>query len=73
MMQGAERDIGVARDEKRKVAVQMKEVMFAKNEVEAEIGALKTKYKSEVEGLEKLEPIFQTLKKLRSLIREKNI
>ena len=48
----------VARDEKRKVAVQMKEVMFAKNEIEAEIGALKTKYKSEIEGLEKLEPIF---------------
>jgi hypothetical protein len=36
----------------------MKEIMFAKNEFEAEIGALKTKYKSEIEGLEKLEPIF---------------
>jgi hypothetical protein len=58
MMQGAEKDIGAARDDKRKVAVQMKEIMFAKNEVEAEIGALKTKYKSEIEGLEKLEPIF---------------
>lgn len=54
----AEKDIGAARDDKRKVAVQMKEIMFAKNEIEAEIGALKTKYKSEIEGLEKLEPIF---------------
>ena len=51
----------------------MKEIMFAKNEIEAEIGALKTKYKSEIEGLEKLEPIFQTLRKIRGLIREKNI
>ena len=58
MMQGAEKDIIAARDDKRKVAVQMKEVMFAKNDIEAEIGAFKTKYKSEIEGLEKLEPIF---------------
>jgi|688.fasta_scaffold2625244_1 hypothetical protein len=58
MIQGAEKEMGLARDEKRKVAVSMKEVMFAKNEADAEIAALKTKYRSEIEGLEKLEPIF---------------
>ena len=73
MIQGAEKEMGFARDEKRKVAVSMKEVMFAKNEADAEIAALKTKYRSEIEGLEKLEPIFQTLKKIRSMVREKNI
>ena len=73
MLKNAERDIVGARDEKRGVATQMKEFMFAKNEIDAEIGALKTKYKAEIESLEKLEPIFQTLKKIRGLIREKNI
>lgn len=58
MLQVAEKDVGVARDDKRQVAVQMKEIMYAKNEIDAEIGALKTKYKAEIEGLEKLEPIF---------------
>ena len=57
-----------AKEEKRKVAHAMKDALFQKNEVEAEIGSINTKYKAEVEGLEKIEPIFQTLKKLKSFI-----
>lgn len=37
------------------------------------MSSLKTKYKAEVENLEKLEPIFQTLKKIKAVIRENNI
>ena len=47
--------------------------MFQKGEVDHEISALSTKYKAEVEQLEKLEPIFSTLRKLRGLIKEKGI
>jgi chromosome segregation ATPase len=47
--------------------------MSNKGEIESEINALKIKYKSEIESLERVEPIFGTLKKLRSLIREKGI
>ena len=57
-MQSADKDMQGAKEEKRKVAMQMKEVMFLKNEAEAEINSLKTKYKAEVGNLEKLEPIF---------------
>jgi hypothetical protein len=47
-----------AKEEKRKVAHAMKDALFQKNEVEAEIGSINTKYKAEVDGLEKIEPIF---------------
>jgi hypothetical protein len=49
----------------------MKELMFQKGEIDHEMATLKVKYKAEVDQLEKLEPIYSTLKKLRSLIREK--
>jgi len=61
----------VAKDEKRKVAHSMKDALFQKNEVEAEIGSINTKFKAEVEGLEKVEPIFSTLKKIKGLVKEK--
>ena len=51
----------------------MKELMFQKGEIDHEMATLKVKYKAEVDQLEKLEPIYSTLKKLRSLIREKQI
>ena len=62
-----------AKEEKRKVAHAMKDALFQKNEVEAEIGSINTKYKAEVDGLEKIEPIFQTLKKLKTLTKEKGL
>jgi hypothetical protein len=67
----AEKEMVVAKDEKRKVAHSMKDALFQKNEVEAEIGSINTKYRAEVEGLEKVEPIFSTLKKIKGLVREK--
>ena len=51
----------------------MKDIMSQKGEVDHEIQALKIKYKAEVEQLEKIEPIFSTLKKLIGLIKEKGI
>jgi chromosome segregation ATPase len=62
-----------AKEEKRKVAHAMKDALYQKNEVEAEIGSINTKYKAEVEGLEKIEPIFQTLKKIKAIIMERRI
>lgn len=47
--------------------------MAGKGDVESEINALKAKYRSEVDSLEKIEPIFSTLKKLRGLIKERGI
>lgn len=47
--------------------------MFSCNEVEHEIKALKTKYQAEVEVLEKVEPIFSTLRRLRAQILEKKV
>ncbi len=57
----------VAKEEKRKIAHAMKDALFQKNEIDAEISSINTKYKAEVEGLEKIEPIFQTLKKIKAL------
>lgn len=51
----------------------MKDALFQKNEVEAEISSLNTKCKAESDGLEKLEPIFATLKKIRAVIKEKKV
>ena len=51
----------------------IRELMTSKGDVESEINALKVKYHSEVDSLEKIEPIFSTLKKLRGLIKEKGI
>ena len=47
--------------------------MFQQGEQELEIKALKAKYTGEVEQLEKLDPIYSTLKRLKSLIAEKQI
>ena len=54
----AEKEMLVAKEEKKRVAHAMKDALFQKNEVEAEISSINTKYKAEVEGLEKIEPIF---------------
>ena len=53
--------------------MQIKQQIFSATEVEHEIKALKTKYQSEVEQLEKVEPIFSTLRRLRALIMEKGL
>lgn len=47
--------------------------MFQQGEVELEIKALKTKYTSEVDNLEKLDPIYSTIKRLKTLIIEKRV
>lgn len=54
----------MAKEERRKVAFSMKDLMYQKGEVDHEISALKTKYKAETDQLEKLDPIFSTIKKL---------
>lgn len=72
-MKAAEKEMELAKEEKRKVAHLMKDMMFQKGEVDHEVSTLTTKYKAEVDSLEKLESIFSTLKKLRALIREKGI
>ncbi len=57
-----------AREDKKKVASQMKSFLFQSGEIELELKALKTKYNAEVDTLEKLDPSFATLKRLRALI-----
>ena len=72
-MKLAEKDIEAAKEERRKLAHQMKESMFHKGEIDHEVSALKTKYRAEIEQLEKVEPIFSTLNKLKTFIVEKKI
>jgi hypothetical protein len=45
----------------------MKSIIVESGEIEHEIKALKVKYNSEVDSLEKLEPIYSTLKRLKAL------
>lgn len=47
--------------------------MFQEGELDLEIKALKTKYTAETDTLEKLEPVFSTIKRLKALIQEKNV
>lgn len=47
--------------------------MFTSNEFEVEIRTLKTKYQTEVEALEKIEPLYSTLRRLKALIIDKKI
>jgi hypothetical protein len=56
-----------ARDEKKTVAMQLKQQMFSQSEIEREVKNLKTKFNNEVEVLEKMEPIYTTLRRLRAL------
>jgi hypothetical protein len=56
-----------ARDEKKTVAMQLKQQMFSQSEIEREVKNLKTKFNAEVEVLEKMEPIYTTLRRLRAL------
>ena len=67
----AEININDSRDDKKKVASQLKAFMFQQGALELEIKALKTKYMAEVETLERLDPVYSTLKRLRSLIADK--
>lgn len=62
-----------ALSDKAKIARVIREVMAGKGDVESEINAHKAKYRAEVDLLEKVEPIFATLKKLRGLIKERGI
>lgn len=47
--------------------------MFQKNEHEVEVRALKTKHNVEVDSLEKLEPAYSTVKRLKSLLIERKV
>lgn len=69
----ANKDKEVASGERAKIARVIREVMAGKGDIESEINALKAKYKSEVDALEKVEPVFQTLKKLRQLIKQRGV
>ena len=68
-----EKDLINAREDKKKVAAQLKQFMFQQGELELEVKALKTKYSAETDALEKIEPSFSTLKKLRRALEEKHI
>jgi len=72
-MQTAESDLSIAKNERRKVAHGMQEIKFQKGEVDHEIQALAVKYKAETEQLERIEPVYSTIKKLRALIKEKDL
>jgi len=54
----AEKEMARSKEEKKAVAVAMKEALFQKNEAEAEVGSISTKFKAEVEALEKIEPTY---------------
>ena len=51
----------------------MKSVIVDSSEIEHEIKALKVKYNYEVDQLEKLEPVYSTLKRLRALAQERGL
>lgn len=72
-MKGAQAQMEAARDEKRQVAGLLKQQMFTQSEMEREVQSLKTKFNAEVGVLEKMEPIFTTLRRLRSMALEKGL
>jgi hypothetical protein len=45
----------------------MKSIIVESGEIDYEIKALKIKYTTEIDQLEKLEPIYSTIKRLRAL------
>ena len=47
--------------------------MFLKNECENEIKVMKTKFNQEVEVLNKLEPMYSTLRRIKAAALEKGI
>ena len=47
--------------------------MYQSGELELELKALRVKERADIEALEKLEPIYSTLKKLKRAIEERGI
>ncbi len=70
-MRQAESDMEVAFEAKKNVAVQLKGFLFTKGELELEVKALKTKHNAEADALQKLEPPYSTLKRIKALVQEK--
>jgi len=67
-MRQAESDMEVAFEAKKNVAVQLKGFLFTKGELELEVKALKTKHNAEADALQKLEPPYSTLKRIKALV-----
>ena len=70
-MQQAQTEFRTANDQKKKVAEQVKASMFQLDEVKHAAEALKTKLSGFETQLDKIEPIYSTLRRLRAHARQK--
>ena len=55
-----------------KVATQVREAMFTLNEIELKAGACQTKLNSLHQQIDKVEPVYLTLRRLQKLAKDQN-
>lgn len=58
---------------KREVATQVKEQLFKRNEAELKANAVKTRLDQSYHALDKLEPIYCTLRRIEAVVKERQI